>query len=313
MAFPRARVKLTRELSERTPTINDLPRNKAKGLGRGLSALLPDSEPEPAALDGLVTLAVADVQPNRYQPRQRFDEAELNDLAASIADKGVIQPIVVRRLDVGYELIAGERRLRACKKIGVETLPARVLEIEDETEMLELSLIENLQRHDLNPLELALGYQLLRDKWSLTQDQIGERVGKNRATIANALRLLELPDPVQRSLRNDEITAGHAKAILSVAGAARQSALWKRVVTEGLSVRQAEKLAQAVNAGETTASVRPRSEESPVVIDYIDRLRQALGTKVKIRKRGRKGAISIEFYSDEELARIVDAIARELR
>ena len=210
-----------------------------------MSALLPDTDLEVGPSSGLQILSIRDIIPNRQQPRQDFDSSELSALAASIREKGIIQPLIVRKLDSGYELIAGERRLQAAIQLGVYEVPARIMEISDETEMLELSIIENLQRKDLNAYELATGYRSLQVKWGLTQEKIAQRIGRERATVANTLRLLELPDPVLQSLRRGEITSGHAKAILAAGGAARQSALWKRVVAEGLSVRQTEQIARS--------------------------------------------------------------------
>ncbi len=253
-------------------------------------------------------MPVDNIRANPYQPRQDFDEAELEELAASIKEKGVIQPLVARNTATGCELIAGERRLRASRIAGFAEVPVRVLSIDSEAEMLELSLIENLQRHDLNPVELAQGYQRLHDSMGLTQVQIADRVGKERATIANFLRLLELPGNVLQSLRDGEISAGHAKAILALPGPARQSAVWKKVVENGLSVRQTEQLVKEHKNESERLPVKPKDSVSPLLNAYMDRLRQKLGTQVKITRKGRKGNIRIEFYSEEELERLIELI-----
>ncbi|NQU04852.1 MAG: ParB/RepB/Spo0J family partition protein [Calditrichaeota bacterium] len=279
---------------------------KSKSLGRGLSALLPDADKEPTA--GLLDIRIKDIKPNPHQPRQSFDTAELDDLTASIKAKGVIQPLVVRAKGGQYTLIAGERRLRAAKQAGLRSVPVRVIEIDDEADMLELSLIENLQRHDLNPVELAEGYRKLQKTWGLTQELIAKRVGKERATVANTLRLLDLPENVQASLRRGEISMGHAKVILSVQGAARQSAFWKRVVKDGLSVRQCEELARSFGELSVKTTLRRKVEETPEIAGYKDRLRRSLGTKVQIHRKGRKGFIRIDYYSNEDLIRLIELI-----
>ena len=251
---------------------------------------------------------VSTIRPNPQQPRREFKDAELNELSASISEKGIIQPLTVRKIGGHFELIAGERRLRAAKRAGLNEVPVRVMEVADEAELLELSLIENLQREDLNFVELAQGYQALHQNWGLTQDQIGKRVGKDRATIANALRLLDLPPHVLSSLRQGEISAGHAKAILAAEGDARRSAVWKRVVAEHLSVRQTEEIVRRGVSGIEGIARQSVKGLSPLLISFTDRIRLALGTKVKISKRGRKGSIRIEFYSDEELERLVELL-----
>ena len=283
---------------------------KPKGLGRGLSALLADAELDKGA-GALEVIPVRDIKPNPQQPRHTFKREELEELAASIAGKGLLQPLLVRRAGHGWELIAGERRLRAAKMAGLDEVPCRVLDVKDENELLELSLVENLQREDLNPVELAEGYRALAGRFKLTQEQIAQRVGKERATVANSLRLLELPEPLLKSLRDGEISAGHAKVILSLSGAARQSGLWKRIVRYGLSVRQSEEAARSASGAKQTARAKARRAIPPHLRPYIDRLRQSLGTQVHIDKRGKKGVIRIEYYSEQELERLVDLIARE--
>jgi ParB family chromosome partitioning protein len=278
---------------------------KPKGLGRGLSALLPEAEAEFGG-SGSWEVPIRDIKPNPHQPRRDFDQVELDELAASIKSKGIIQPLVVKRDGAGYTLIAGERRLRAAQIAGLTNVPVRIIDLSGETDLLEMSLIENLQRNDLNPVELAEGYRNLQQKWGLTQEQIAGRVGKERATVANTIRLLDLPAPILDSLRKGEITAGHAKVILSLEGAARQSALWKKILELKLSVRQAEEVAQSANAEAKKPRKKTPVEQSPFITDCTDRIRRSLGTQVSIQKKGKKGFVRIEFYSNEDLMRLVE-------
>ncbi len=271
-----------------------------------MSALLPDADKDPTT--GLLDIRIKDIKPNPHQPRQAFDTAELDDLTASIKAKGIIQPLLVRAKAGKYILIAGERRLRAAEQAGHKSVPVRVIEIDDEADMLELSLIENLQRHDLNPVELAEGYRKLQNTWGLTQELIAKRVGKERATVANTLRLLDLPENVLLSLRKGEISMGHAKVVLSVHGAARQSAFWKRVVKDGLSVRQCEELARSFGELAVKTSMRKKVEETAEIAAYKDRLRRSLGTKVQIHRKGKKGFIRIDYFSNEDLIRLIELI-----
>jgi len=267
--------------------------------------LLPDADKE--HLTGLLEIPIRDIKPNPYQPRREFNPGELDDLAASIKAKGIIQPLAVMRKGSKFLLIAGERRLRAAAKAGLKTVPVRLIEVDGDADMLELSLIENLQRQDLNPIELAEGYRNLKQKWGLTQEIIARRVGKDRATVANTLRLLDLPDQILNSLRKCEITVGHAKVILSLNGPARQSALWKKIVAEKLSVRQGEEIAR-LSSSDKKSHKQSKTVKQPVFQDYIDRVRCALGTQIHIGKRGKKGFIRIEFYSDEDLIRLIELL-----
>ena len=278
--------------------------------------MLPEADTKDSR-GSLLIVAIKDIIPNPLQPRREFKPEELADLSASIREKGVIQPLIVRNSPdavkgtISYQLIAGERRLRAAQLAGFIELPVRVLEVANDQEMLELALIENLQREDLNPVELARGYQRLAEEYSLTQDQISARVGKNRATVANALRILDLPEPILLALRDGTITTGHAKAILMLQGAARQSALFKKVTAGKLSVRQTEEAARAMLqlAEEVAQPVAPLQDPpKPAYTDFTNRLRRKFGTQVKISKKGRRGTIRIEFYSEEDLERLVDLL-----
>jgi len=280
---------------------------KSKSLGRGLSALLPDASQESAS--ELPDILIENIKPNPHQPRRNFDRSELEDLMASIRAKGILQPLVVRKKGSEYILIAGERRLRAAKLAGLESVPVRVIEVDGEVDMLEISLMENLQRHDLNPIELAEGYRLLQEKWKLTQESIAQRVGKDRTTIANTLRLLELPENILASLRKAEISVGHAKVILSLHGAARQSALWKRILKDKLSVRQTEEAVRLLSDGEPKRTVRKSVyPDPPIITEFTDRLRRVLGTQIRIQRKGKKGFIRIDYYNEDDLIRLVELL-----
>ena len=280
--------------------------DKESRLGKGLAALLPEGADLGGRAPRYAEIEVDKVQPNPLQPRSNFNEEGLQELAASIKAKGVVQPIIVRRVDDGaYELIAGERRLRAVRLAGLERIPAFITEVKDRSEALELALIENLQREDLNPLEQAEGFQTLAKQYGLTQEQIADRVGKSRAAVANTLRLLNLPKDVQASLRAGHISAGHARAILSFDDRERQMLLWKRIIKEGLSVRRAEQAAKKLTSPHALPQA-PR-KRSAHLMQIEERLRNLLGTHVRLHHRkGKGGSIEIEYYSDEDLERLLD-------
>lgn len=276
-------------------------------LGKGLSALIPDVPAVDAARNkSLSEIEVSSISPNPFQPRLDFDPITLSELKKSISENGLITPITVRRFDGGYQLIAGERRLRAVQELEYETIPAYVLNIQTDEEMLELSLVENIQRENLNPIEEALGYRRLIDECKLTQEDAARKVGKDRATVANFLRLLKLPAPIQESLRTGEVTAGHARALLACEDEERRLALWKRIVKSGISVRQTEKLAREdkQKAGGKAKAATPR--QSPELREAEDQLRRIFGTQVHIVAKDGSGSIQIEFYSDGELDRLLE-------
>lgn len=276
-------------------------------LGKGLGALIPDlatlDEKEKKAL-GIVEIELDKIAPNEYQPRRVFDQARLNELAASIKEQGVIQPIIVHRTPVGYELIAGERRWRAAGLAGLKTIPAIVKEA-SKRELLELALIENIQREDLNPIEAAEAYKRLQEEFKLTQEDLARRVGKERSTITNFLRLLGLPKEVKQDLVSGALTMGHAKAILSIERSRDQIEAAAIIVKKGLSVREAEALAFRLR-GSTKEKKANRSNNELKGVE--DRLKRALGTKVSIMPRSKGGRIVIEYYSGDELDRIIDKI-----
>lgn len=278
---------------------------KESRLGRGLAALLPEGADLGGRSPRYAEIEVEKVNANPQQPRSNFDEETLQELATSIKQKGVVQPIIVRRVGDAFELIAGERRLRACRLAGIERIPAFITEVSDGSEALELALIENLQREDLNAMEQAQGFQALANEYSLTQEQISDRVGKSRAAVANTLRLLNLPRDVQISLRKGTISAGHARAILSFDDRERQMQLWRRIVKEGLSVRKAENLAKKLTVSHAPAPAPPKRPSHLTQIE--ERLRNLLGTHVRLHhKKGKGGKIEIEYYSDEDLDRLLE-------
>ncbi|MHB0976924.1 MAG: ParB/RepB/Spo0J family partition protein [Candidatus Aquicultorales bacterium] len=270
-----------------------------RGLGRGLSALIP-SAPEG---ERVVELSVDEVLPSRCQPRGTFDERALSELAESIKEHGILQPLLVRRMGDGYELLAGERRLRAAKLAGLESIPALV-RTSAEQEALEIALIENIQREDLGPVDEARAYRRLIDEFGLTQEGLAARVGKNRSTVANTLRLLNLPEQVQGLLSSGALTAGHARAILSVEGEERQKTLAERIVESDLSVRQAESLAKAPKTAE------PRPERQTEKTEVAQTIGRSLGAKVRVKVgEAGKGRIEILFGSLDELERLKRKLA----
>ncbi len=250
-------------------------------------------------------LSIEMISPNRYQPRKRFDEEKLEELAASLREKGVIEPVIVRATEGGYELIAGERRLQAAKRLRMSTIPA-VVRIATDREMLELSLIENLQRDDLNPLEEASSYQRLMREFGLTQEKLSDELGKNRASVANTLRLLKLPGEVQDILLEDQISRGHAIALLSLKNANRQMKLCRRIIRRRLSVRETEVLVKRALTPEHAR--KPGPGKSPQFVAIEERLQRFFGTRVNIRKRRAGGRIEVDYYSDDDLERILDLL-----
>lgn len=273
------------------------------GLGRGLSALIPGASDE----TGLVEVPVQAVSPNPRQPRQAFGDEGMEAMARSIQEVGVLQPIVVRRLNGGYELVAGERRLRAAKLAGLATVPA-IIRTTDDTESLREALIENIHRQDLSPLEQASAFQELQDDLGVTQEELAERLGHSRSHVANTIRLLQLPSEVQTLVADGSLTAGHARALLSLEDAEAQTTLGLRIAAEGLSVRQTEELVRSYTAhpaARTEAAPRP---VDPKLLQIEDALADALGTRVRVQRVRRKGRIVIDFGSKADLDRIADLI-----
>jgi len=281
---------------------------KKSGLGRGLEALIPGGESE--ATGNVVSIPVDKISPNPRQPRTFFDEEEIQELAASIEAHGIIQPLIVSEaVRAGeYLLIAGQRRWMAARLAGLNTVPAIIRPASDQ-ERLEIALIENVQRADLNPLEAAEAYRQLVEDFDLSHEEIAARVGKNRVTITNTLRLLKLPEDIKKCLRENEISEGHARVLLSLTTPQAQSAALKTILNQNLNVRQTEELVRKLS-GERP-KIKFKSAPSPEISDLEKRLRARLGTKVNLNKRGKGGTITIHFYSDEELNSLLSFILPE--
>lgn len=275
---------------------------RSTGLGRGLAALIPQREPQLGTLE----LPISAISHNPYQPRQAVDQAQLEELAASIAEHGVLQPVLVTNDSDGYRLIAGERRLRAAQMAGLEHIPALV-RTADESAQLAWALIENLQRADLNALEEARAFRVLIDEFGLSQDEVGSRVGRSRSTVANTLRLLELDDRVQGALLNASISEGHARALAGLDDRERQAQALDQVLSRSLSVRQTEELVRRTRA-QRPNSGRSSPDRSPDIERLERGLREALGTKVTLTSARRGGRITIDYYDDEDLERIYERL-----
>lgn len=279
---------------------------KQRGLGRGLGALLTDYSENDAA-QAVTTLPLQHIEPNPNQPRKRFDEVELQALADSIAQHGLLQPLAVRDMGNGYyQIIAGERRWRACRLAGLSEVPVTVVEADDRT-VMELALVENLQREDLNPMEEAEGYRVLLEEYGLTQEQAAQQVGKSRSAVANALRLLTLSDEVRALVENGELTAGHARALLTLPNGRLQKAAAQKILALRLSVRQAEAMCKRMAAEE-----KPKEEPEPLAVDYIaeceKHLTRRLGRRVHIVNGKRKGRVELDFYGDDDLQKLYEAL-----
>ncbi len=292
-----------------------------KGLGRGLDALLganleertykakETKHEEKEENKEFIKLDIAFVEPNREQPRKTFDEEELSSLAESIKTYGIIQPITVKNENNGfYSIVAGERRWRAAKMAGLTEVPVRVVEF-DALEELSVSLIENLQRTDLNPVEEALGYKRLLEEYSLTQEDISKKVGKSRSAVANALRLLALSDKILKLLKEKAITGGHAKALLLVKDEAKRELLAEKIVLEDLSVRAAEAMAQALNT-EKAPREKIVHRKSPEVLDLEKSLSEKMGTKVMLDEKKKGGKIQIEYYNADQREAILNYLKK---
>ncbi len=280
---------------------------KRMALGKGLGALLPEFGQ--AESKTLLYCGIEEVFPNPSQPRKQFDESRLQELAESIREKGILEPLLVRRTDQGYELIVGERRWRAAQKAGLREVPVLVKEVEGR-DAFEISLIENLQREDLNPVEEAEAFKHLIEEYHLSQDDLSKRIGKDRTTIANSLRLLKLPLEVRNQLLQNHITSGHARALLSLDNKEKQKELCALIIKKGLSVREAERLARqwAAKLQKTIPSAKKKGDLESQLDSLQDSLRKCLGTKVRITQKGNRGKIEIEYFSHEELERIVETI-----
>jgi ParB family chromosome partitioning protein len=284
-------------------------KRKKLALGRGLDALIPNAGPEDDETGGVSkTFLECDIdiiQPNRYQPRSSFAPEDLAELSESIRAQGVLQPILVRKSDMGYELVAGERRLRAAKLAGLGTVPVVVKQV-SKAEMLEIAIVENIQRENLNPIEEAEAYHRLINEFGLTQEQASARVGKSRSAIANFLRLRQLPDQIKESINKGQLSMGHARALLGAETPAQQNAAWRTIIQKSLSVRQTEDLVKRLRKAAKTVKSKQASTEDRHLASVADGLSRRFGTKVQIKRRGKRGKLEIEFYSNDDLDRLLE-------
>jgi len=276
---------------------------KRKALGKGLSALIPEADRLEDGEEQFFRCPVEAIEANPYQPRQDISESDLEDMVNSVREKGIVTPLLVSRTETGYQLIAGERRWRAAQKAGLERVPVVVREVTP-YESLELALIENIHRKDLNAVEEALAYQRLLEEAEITQDSLAKRLGKDRSSITNLLRLLNLPLSIQKDLIDGRLSMGHARVLVGIGDPEEQKGLRDAVIKKGLSVRQTETLAKKRKRPRNLKN--KQSELDYYVQSLADKLKLSLGTKVEIKKKGREGRIVVYFYSDEELERLLD-------
>ncbi len=283
---------------------------KSKRLGKGLEALIPQVSPDDQSekTEALYEVAVSEIKPNSLQPRHEFDREKLDQLKQSILENGVIQPVTVRKVDGFYELIAGERRFRAVSELGFKKVPAYVIDVESDEKMLEMALIENIQRDDLNAIEIAKAYQRLQKEYGLTQEEVSQKVGKERATVANFIRLLKLPEPIQESIQKDEISMGHARALMGLNTRGQQIDLWKKILKNGLNVRKVETLVRDAASDTNDKKAFKQSEKSSFIVECENTLRSALGTQVQIKPGHKGGKIEVAYFSDDELERLLELI-----
>jgi ParB family chromosome partitioning protein len=285
-------------------------------LGKGINALIPE-HPDSGGPDDntrqIIYINVDEIEPNPFQARTEFDPEHIDELMRSIQEKGVIQPITVNRVGQSYHLIAGERRWRATRQAGFETIPAIVHEIESQQDLMELSLIENIQRENLTPIEEAEGYRALMDRCFLTQEQVAQKVGKNRSTVANLLRLLNLPLEIQDFLRQGRLQMGHARALLGLDDDDDRLELARRAAEEKLSAREVERAVNARRSGrdKKKKSKPEQRDDDPLVREQEERLQHRFGTAIHIRRNGQRGRIEIEFYDEGDLDRILELLHDE--
>lgn len=284
-------------------------KRKKIALGRGLEALIPDVKPVSEKPREYFQCDIDLIQPNRFQPRRVFSKEELGELSRSIEIQGIIQPLLVRENNGSYELIAGERRLRAAKMIGLSQVPVIIKHAAD-SDLLEMSLIENIQREDLNAIEEADAYHSLISEFKLTQDQAAERVGKSRSAVANIIRLRQLPDQIKDSIIDGSLSMGHARALLGAKDPATQNAAWRIVIAKMLSVRETESLIKRLNVEKKKPKKTTMSSEEIHLADIADELSRRFGTKVEINRNGQRGRLQIEFYSDEDLDRLIGLLKK---
>ncbi|NBI64507.1 ParB/RepB/Spo0J family partition protein [Clostridiales bacterium] len=289
---------------------------KNRGLGKGLDALFSSSEikiPTESANDaeqleerGISFIDINDIKPNEKQPRKNFDEEKLEELATSIREHGLIQPVILRHSEIGYEIVAGERRWRACRKAGIKEIPSIVKELTDEQNML-IAIIENMQREDLNPIEEAEGLNQMIDSFGLTQEEVSKSIGKSRPYITNALRLLKLPEQIRNLVSEGKLSSGHARAIAGISDPEKQIEIAEYAIKKELSVREIEKLIKELGT-DKKKNKQKKIDKTPDVKRVEEDLKQIMGTKVNLSQKGKKGRIEIEYYSKEELERLIELL-----
>jgi ParB family chromosome partitioning protein len=283
-------------------------KRKKQALGRGLDALLGDDSALGQDPREYVQCDINIIYPNPFQPRKYFPDEQLDELAQSIREQGIIQPLVVRKQSSGaFELIAGERRLRAAKLAGLDHVPVIIKDLSD-TQVLEISIVENIQRQNLNPIEEGEAYHQLITQFGLTQDEAAQRVGKSRSAVANFLRLRQLPEKIKQSIGDQSLSMGHARALLGAGSSDQQIAAWQMVLAKGLSVRETEKLVNRLRAGETKKQKEMPDSLDVYLTSVSDDLARRFGTKVQIKKFGKKGKVEIEFYNDTDLNRLIEIL-----
>ncbi len=290
--------KVTRSGSKKTKKI---------ALGRGLDALIPGIDTVEDRSKEYFQCDIELIRPNRFQPRLRFSYDELEELSRSIKEHGIIQPLLVREDDNGYELATGERRLRAAKNAGLSHVPVVVKNITD-SDLLEMSIVENIQREDLNPMEEAEAYNMLITEFDLTQDQVAVRVGKSRSAVANFLRLRQLPEQIKISIIDGALSMGHARALLGAKTSAQQNAVWRSVISKGLSVRETENLIKRLKSEEIKPKESSPSSEQRYLLSLAEDLSRHFGTQVQIKRRGQTGTVEIKFYSNDDLDRLLSLL-----
>jgi len=282
----------------------------AKGLGKGLNAFFANVEAEKG--ETVQEIKLKEIRPNPYQPRKNFQPEAIEELKASIIEHGVLQPIILRKTIKGYEIVVGERRFRAAKEAKLEAIPAVVREL-SEQQMMELAVLENLQREDLNPIEEGLAYQTLMEKLKLTQEEVAKRLGKSRPHVANHIRLLSLPSKIQELIASGKISMGHGRALLGLRQKAKIPALVEKIIQESLNVRQLEKLIQHLNENVPRETKKPEKKKDVFIQEREHFLRERFGTTVHIKQTKNKGKIEIEFFSQDDLERILEMLDKEER
>ena len=292
------RSKLTKTVGPKSGT------RKKMALGKGLGALIPEVETGKDEQKDFFFCDIDLIRPNRFQPRLNFSEEDLQELTDSIKTQGILQPLLVRKDDDGYELIAGERRLRAAKRAHLNKVPVVIKRVDD-NQMLEMAIVENIQRENLNPIEEAEAYHRLITQLNLTQDQASARVGKSRSAVANFLRLRQLPEQIKDSITDGSLSMGHARAILGATASTQQLATWRAVIAKGLSVRQTETLIRHLKSEKKKPRVSRNRTEEIYLTGLAEDLSRHFGTKIMIKKAGQKGKVEIEFYSNDDLDRLI--------